>query len=76
MMEHGLAPQAYDEDTLRDLRKREKKKKEEREKDKDPNYECQTCGNKKYLEDHKKHAPAWCNSVECETVRSHRRLEE
>jgi hypothetical protein len=76
MTTHGLAPGAYDEETLRELRKREKAKEKEREKEHDPNYECQNCGNKKYIDDHMKNAPAWCGSSQCETVRSHRRIEE
>lgn len=46
------------------------------EEDSDGNeYECQTCDRQQYIDDYQKHADAWCDSNECGTIRSFKRIQ-
>lgn len=40
----------------------------------EPNYACATCGEKTNISEHKRRAPAWCDS--CGSIKSHERLDE
>lgn len=80
MMGHFVNGVDYDEEELRQLRSAASdvdgavNPNDDSDDTPEPNYACATCGEKTNISEHKRRAPAWCDS--CESIKSHERLDE
>jgi hypothetical protein len=80
MMGHFVNGVDYDEEELRRLRSPASdvdgavNPNDDSDDTPEPNYACATCGEKTHISEHKRRAPAWCDSCEC--IKSHERLDE
>lgn len=71
MIHGGGGGYQYDVEKLRNLNSYDKECKDD---EPSPSHSCQTCGWETAVDDHKKHAPNWCES--CERVRTFVKLSD
>lgn len=63
---------AYNLEKLREVYGKQRATDDDNEDTPDPNYKCQSCGNRQYVDDHTRHAPSYCKS--CDSVKTFARL--